>query len=304
VNEVGAPRRCGRCNEENDPRAGYCSRCGEALSGAAATWAGGPFVPLASSQTGQGYTRLQPPTGPYDRQDGVAAPLVPWQPAPLAGQPGGGYAPCAPVPYPAAPYSYPAAPYGGLSRGYAEPASAGYAMQGMHGALISVQVNPVINVQMPQTPMAPPPQAVVVLQGTVGPPLLVRALWFLFIGLWLGTLATAVGWVLCILVLPLPAGVMILNRLPAIMTLRPASRSPMVSYANGVTLIQTGMASPQLPLVTRAAYFLLIGWWASALVLAVAWCLVALSVLTLGLSLAPAFLLFERVPQVLTLRND
>ena len=304
MNEVGASRWCGRCNEENDPRAGYCSRCGEALSGAAATWTGGPPAPRASAQTGQGYTGMQPPTGPYGRQAGMAAPLVPWQPAPLSAQPGGDYALGAPVPYPAAAYSYPAAPYGDLSRGYAEPASAGYAMQGVHGAPISVQVNPIINVQMPQMPQVPPPQAVVVLQGAAGPPLLVRALWFLFIGLWLGALATVAGWVLCILVLPLPAGVMILNRLPAIMTLRPASRSPIVSYANGVTLIQTGIAPPQLPLVVRAAYFLLIGWWASALVLCVAWCLVALSVLTLGLSLAPAFLLFERVPQVLTLRND
>jgi len=106
------------------------------------------------------------------------------------------------------------------------------------------------------------------------------------------------------LVLPLPAGVMILNRLPAIMTLRQAPRRPMVRYTNGVALLRTGMAPPQLPIVARAAYFLLIGWWASALVLAVAWCLVALSMFTLGLSLVPAFLLFERVPQVLTLRND
>lgn len=105
-------------------------------------------------------------------------------------------------------------------------------------------------------------------------------------------------------ILPLPAGVMILNRLPAIMTLRQAPRRPVVSYADGLTLIRTGMAPQQLPLVAHAAYFLLIGWWASVLVLAVAWCLVALSILTLGLSLAPAFLLFERVPQVLTLRND
>ena len=249
---------------------------------------------------GQGSIGLRLPTASYDGLADAAAPIVPWQPAPLPAQPAGGYAPYAPASRTAPPYGYPAAPYGDLSRGYAEPASVGYAMQ---GAPISVQVNPIINVQMPQMSMAPPPP-VVVFQGTAGPPMLVRILWFLFIGLWLGALATVVGWVLCILVLPLPAGVMILNRLPAIMTLRQASRTPVVSYTSGVTLIRTGMAAPQLPLVARAAYFLLIGWWASALVLAVAWCLVALPVLTLGLSLAPAFLLFERVPQVLTLRNE
>ena len=302
MNEVGAPRWCGRCNEENDPRAGYCSRCGEALPGSAAIWTGSPSAPPPSARTRQGYTQSQPTIAPYDRS-ACATPIVPWQPGPRSAQAGGSLAPAAPVPYTAASYDYPAAPYGELSRGYAEPASAGYAMQGMHGGAISVQVNPVINVQLPQMPTAPP-AAVVVFEGSVGPPLLVRAIWFLFVGLWLGAVATVVGWILCILVLPLPAGVMILNRLPAIMTLRQAPRRPMVSYANGVTLIRAEMASPQLPLMARATYFLLVGWWASALVLAVAWCLVALSIPTLGLSLAPAFLLFERVPQVLTLRND
>ena len=117
---------------------------------------------------------------------------MPWNPSSPGTQTAGGHAPCAPVPYAAASYDYPAAPYGELSRVYVEPASAGYAMQGMHGGAISVHVNPVINVRLPQMPMAPPP-AVVVFEGSVGPPLLVRALWFLFVGLWLGALATAVG---------------------------------------------------------------------------------------------------------------
>lgn len=300
MNEVSGPRCCRRCNEENDPHAGYCSRCGEALSNTSATWAGSPSAPSAGGPIEQSYSRSKFPTAPYGVPPGQTAPLLPWQPAPLSAQTVQGYAPAAAAPYGTSPYGYPPAPYGEPSRRYAEAVPAGYAMQ---GASISVQVNPVINVQMPQAPMAQPP-AVVVLNGPAGPPLLVRAIWFLFIGLWLGALATVVGWLLCILVLPLPAGVMILNRLPAIMTLRQTSRSPMVTYANGVTLIQTGMAPPQLPLVTRAAYFLLVGWWASALWLAMAWCLVALSVLTLGLSLAPAFLMFEQVPRVLTLRND
>ena len=192
MNEVGAPRWCGRCNEENDPRAGYCSRCGEALPGSATTVGGGPSTRFISSQTGQGQTGSQPPTNHYGGPVGVAAPLMPWNPSSPGTQTAGGHAPCAPVPYAAASYDYPAAPYGELSRVYVEPASAGYAMQGMHGGAISVQVNPVINVRLPQMPMAPPP-AVVVFEGSVGPPLLVRALWFLFVGLWLGALATAVG---------------------------------------------------------------------------------------------------------------
>lgn len=179
MNEVGAPRWCGRCNEENDPCAGYCSRCGEALPGSAASWSGGPFARFASSHAGQGQIRSQPPTDHYGGPVGVAALLTPWNPSFPSTQT---HAPGAPVPCAAASYDYPAAPYGELSRGYAEPVSAGYAIQGMHCGAISVQVNPVINVQLPQIPMAPPP-AVVVFEGSVGPPLLVRAFWFLFVGL-------------------------------------------------------------------------------------------------------------------------
>jgi hypothetical protein len=122
--------------------------------------------------------------------------------------------------------------------------------------------------------------------------------------MWLGLFATVIGWVLCVLVLTLPVGLLILNRLPQIMTLRPPSRSTQVTYANGVTMITTNVGSRQLPFLLRAVYFVFIGWWLTALWLVLAWVFVAFTPVTLGMSLVPAFMMFNRVPQVLTLREN
>jgi hypothetical protein len=196
----------------------------------------------------------------------------------------------------------------GEQRQYAPP-PAHYAppYPGYH-APINVSVNPVINVQTPITmqgtaPMQAPSQPIVVLNTEQpGPNLVVRGLWFLFVGLWAGLIATIVGWALCAAVITLPLGLLLLNRLPAIMTLRPPSRTTQVWYGNGVTMINTNVAAIQLPFMLRTLYFLLIGWWFSALWLVLAWIFVLFSVVTLGLTLPAAFIMFDRVPQVLTLR--
>jgi uncharacterized membrane protein YccF (DUF307 family) len=49
---------------------------------------------------------------------------------------------------------------------------------------------------------------------------LLRAVWFIVVGWWLGALWSGAAWVLCVLIVTLPLGVMMYNRLPAIMTLR------------------------------------------------------------------------------------
>jgi hypothetical protein len=70
--------------------------------------------------------------------------------------------------------------------------------------------------------MAPPTPAVVVVAGQAGGPnLLVRALWFLFIGLWLGPLWLVVAWLLLLSIIGLPLGLLMINRLPQVMTLKP-----------------------------------------------------------------------------------
>ena len=316
VNEVGGGQWCANCNVGNLIDAAFCSYCGAALGRPdpppasftapvpRAGWPGGQ-VPTVQAGFAQSQPCQAPPSpytsgpAPLPRQMGyqyTAMPAV--SPQGLPANALHGLSPYAPQPAPL----YPPQPYG-------EQAVGGYYGGTPYAGMppgVSINVSPVINVQAPVAqPVAPAPSPIVVLNNArPGPGLVVRALWFLFVGLWLGALATAIGWALCVGVVTLPIGLLILNRLPAIMTLRPASTSTQVAIINGVTMIQTGVPSAQQPFLLRAVYFVLVGWWLSALWLALAWVLVALAFVTLGLTLAPAFLMFERTPQVLTLRNN
>lgn len=123
--------------------------------------------------------------------------------------------------------------------------------------------------------------------------ILIRALWFIFIGWWLGLIAIWAGWLLNVLIITLPLGLFILNRLPQIMTLRPESQDWQV---DGSGRIIAGEPQ-QVNFIVRAIYFLLIGWWFSLVWLSLAY--LALAVIIL---MPLAFWMFNRAPAVTTLR--
>ena len=57
-----------------------------------------------------------------------------------------------------------------------------------------------------------------------GPGLLVRALWFIFIGWWLTGVVSAIAWVAMVTIIGLPLGIWLINRIPTVITLRPRTR--------------------------------------------------------------------------------
>jgi len=118
-------------------------------------------------------------------------------------------------------------------------------------------------------------------------PLLARALWFIFIGLWVGQLWLILAWLLNLTLIGLPLGMWMLSRLPQVMTLRstPIRRPAPVSLGQNAANF-----------AVRAVYFVLIGWWVSLLWMELAW-LIAASAIGLPLS----FLMFERVATLTTL---
>ena len=72
-------------------------------------------------------------------------------------------------------------------------------------------------------PLPPASQAaspIIVVQSG-GAPILLRFLYFVFIGWWLGGLVSLLAWVMVVTVILLPAGLWIVNRLPTIITLVP-----------------------------------------------------------------------------------
>lgn len=127
------------------------------------------------------------------------------------------------------------------------------------------------------------------------PGCLVTLLWFVFVGWWLSGLWAVVAWVLMVSIIGMPLGLMMLNRLPRIATLRrPASRYRVETTGEG-TLVSAAPVE-QRPFVLRAIWFLLVGWWLSALCLTIAW---GASVTLIGLPVA--IWLYNRIPAITTL---
>lgn len=127
-----------------------------------------------------------------------------------------------------------------------------------------------------------------------GPGCLVRGVYFIFIGWWLGALATTVAWLLNVTIIGLPLGLAIINHLGTIITLQP--RSQTVSVA-GNTVTVAG--ARQHGFVLRAIYFLLIGWWLSGLWMAAAY-LALISIVLIPL----AFWMYNRTAAITTLHRN
>jgi len=125
--------------------------------------------------------------------------------------------------------------------------------------------------------------------------LLLRAVWFFFIGWWLSGVAITVAYVFCVTIIGLPVGFWIFNRLPLILTLRERTGTTTTIVRDGVTYVVNRNVD-QYPMWARALYFILIGWWFGAVYLTVAWGLCVL-IITLPIGLW----LFNRVGAVMTL---
>ncbi len=140
-----------------------------------------------------------------------------------------------------------------------------------------------------------PGPPVIVAAGSSGPGLLVRAIWFVFIGSWLSGIAIGVAYLCCVTIVGLPLGFWIVNRLPLILTLRPRTDVRVAQVVDGVTYVRGGTVE-QLPTWIRAVWFVLVGWWLGAIYMWLSWLLcVILVTLPIGLWL------FSRVGAVMTL---
>jgi uncharacterized membrane protein YccF (DUF307 family) len=131
-----------------------------------------------------------------------------------------------------------------------------------------------------------------------GPGLLIRAIWFIFVGWWLSGLAIAAAWFCAATIIGLPATWMLVNRLGAIQTLR----SRTIHYESNVgadgTVTHTRRHVEQLPILLRIVYFplglLLGGIW-----MTIAW-LLSLTIVLLPVSI----LMLNRTPAVMTLQRN
>jgi uncharacterized membrane protein YccF (DUF307 family) len=136
----------------------------------------------------------------------------------------------------------------------------------------------------------------VVIEHRSGPNLFVRLIWWLFIGWWASGIVVGLAWLSLVTIVGIPLGIWLINHLPSVLTLRPRTRTwTMGQDAQGRTIIREA-GRPQVPWPMRGAWFLIIGWWASALWMAAAW-FIQLTVIGLPLAL----LMFNRTPFVASL---
>ncbi|MBI5518298.1 MAG: YccF domain-containing protein [Deltaproteobacteria bacterium] len=117
--------------------------------------------------------------------------------------------------------------------------------------------------------------------------LLLRTLYFLLIGWWLGILWGLVGYLCCVSLVLLPIGLLMLNRLPQVITLKPVPVEP-----------YTGSAPKEYPFWIRAVWFLFAGWYLSGLLVSAG---IVCSLTIVGIPLG--LWCFNRIPLVLTLKQ-
>jgi uncharacterized membrane protein YccF (DUF307 family) len=117
------------------------------------------------------------------------------------------------------------------------------------------------------------------------PPVLVRALWFLFVGWWLTGLWLSVAWLLNVTIIGIPLGIKLINKVPLVLSLKRREN-----------LVEEGQGGSQHSLVVRALWFLLVGWWASGVWTGIAY------VFTVSIIGVPvAVWMYDRLPFVVSL---
>lgn len=127
------------------------------------------------------------------------------------------------------------------------------------------------------------------------PNLLIRIIWFLLLGWWLSGIWTVIAWVLCVTIIGLPLGIIMLNALPQVTTLRSRDLVTVLDARGVITVVD----ADQYPLLIRVVYFVFVGWWFSAIWLSVAWLLGSTVVL-----LPVSFWMINRAPAALLLTRN
>ncbi|MCS7057258.1 MAG: hypothetical protein NZM18_13920 [Thermoflexales bacterium] len=131
----------------------------------------------------------------------------------------------------------------------------------------------------------------VIYEQTSRPGCLLQILWFAFVGWWLGAIWVVVAWLLCLTIIGLPLGAAMLNNVPQVIALR-GRRLVQMSPSGAISDV------PQINFFIRAIYFVLIGWWLSAL-----WMIVAYALCLTIIGLPIGFWMFDLVPTLVTLKR-
>ncbi len=129
------------------------------------------------------------------------------------------------------------------------------------------------------------------------PNIILRLIYFVFIGWWASGLWMSLAWFFVVLIFTMPLGLVMVNKIPLIATLKAPSHEYLVAMQGAVMRIQE-QSKRQIAWILRALYFIFIGWWASGLWMGLAW-LLGLTIVGLPLTIW----MYDRVPAITTLRR-
>ncbi len=136
------------------------------------------------------------------------------------------------------------------------------------------------------------------LQTGKNPGCLIQLLWFAFVGWWLTEMWISVAWFLMVTIIGIPFGVIMINYVPFILALRGQSQDLKIVYIDGNAPVVSQPSRPQTHFLLRALYFVLIGWWFSALWMQAAY-FFCLSIIGLPIG----FWMFDKTPFLLSLHR-
>lgn len=123
--------------------------------------------------------------------------------------------------------------------------------------------------------------------------LLVRAVWFLLVGWWATGIWLGVAWFFLVLIVTIPIGIKMINLVPLVLSLKSPTRE-----LSGEVSAAKLESRAQRNLLVRGVWFLLVGWWASLVVMAIAY----LFTLTI-VGIPVAIWLYGKLPFVVSLYN-
>jgi uncharacterized membrane protein YccF (DUF307 family) len=129
-----------------------------------------------------------------------------------------------------------------------------------------------------------------------GPNIVIRFLWWLFIGWWASGIVVILAWISLITIIGIPLGIYLINQLPTILTLRPRTRTWNLGEDADGNVVMSDANRSQIAWPIRGIWFVVVGWWASWFWMVLAW-LIQLTVIGLPL----AILMFNRTPFIASL---